>query len=46
MHAKGVQFAIYTAESATTCAGYPASKGYETIDGVCMRPSPHCQFLE
>ncbi len=29
MHAEGVQFAVYTAESPTTCAGYPASKGYE-----------------
>jgi hypothetical protein len=32
MHAEGVKFAVYTAESDTTCAGYPASKGYETID--------------
>eukprot|EP01059_Diplonema_ambulator_P032224 TRINITY_DN621_c0_g2_i2.p1 TRINITY_DN621_c0_g2~~TRINITY_DN621_c0_g2_i2.p1 ORF type:complete len:397 (+),score=118.11 TRINITY_DN621_c0_g2_i2:48-1238(+) len=32
MHQKGVKFAVYTAESATTCAGYPASKGYEKID--------------
>ena len=32
IHSKGVQYAIYTAESATTCAGYPASKGYETVD--------------
>ena len=32
MHQQNVKFAIYTAESKTTCAGYPASKGYETID--------------
>lgn len=32
MHRKNVSFAIYTAESATTCAGYPASKGYERVD--------------
>lgn len=32
MHNKSVAFAIYTAESATTCAGYPASKGHETVD--------------
>lgn len=32
MHQKGVQFAIYTAESPTTCAGYPASAGNEQLD--------------
>lgn len=32
MHGKGVKFAIYTAESTSTCGGYPASKGYEAID--------------
>ena len=32
MHAKNVRFAIYTAESPSTCAGYPASAGFETID--------------
>lgn len=32
MHTRNVSFAIYTAESKTTCAGYPASKGYESID--------------
>eukprot|EP01116_Phalansterium_solitarium_P006573 TRINITY_DN188_c0_g1_i1.p1 TRINITY_DN188_c0_g1~~TRINITY_DN188_c0_g1_i1.p1 ORF type:complete len:422 (+),score=159.08 TRINITY_DN188_c0_g1_i1:105-1370(+) len=32
MHARGVLFALYTAESTTTCAGYPASKGYESVD--------------
>eukprot|EP00048_Salpingoeca_helianthica_P014860 m.223921 g.223921 ORF g.223921 m.223921 type:complete len:494 (-) comp16352_c0_seq1:183-1664(-) len=32
MHAKNVSFAIYTAESHETCAGYPASRGYENID--------------
>eukprot|EP01059_Diplonema_ambulator_P032221 TRINITY_DN621_c0_g1_i1.p1 TRINITY_DN621_c0_g1~~TRINITY_DN621_c0_g1_i1.p1 ORF type:complete len:395 (+),score=100.25 TRINITY_DN621_c0_g1_i1:53-1237(+) len=34
MHGKGVKFAIYTAESPTTCAGYPASMGYESVDAV------------
>lgn len=34
MHAKGVKFAIYTAESPNTCAGYPASEGYETVDAL------------
>ncbi|OZA31017.1 MAG: hypothetical protein B7X93_01080 [Hydrogenophilales bacterium 17-61-9] len=32
MHKVNVSFASYTAESRTTCAGYPASKGYESID--------------
>eukprot|EP01064_Diplonema_japonicum_P028952 TRINITY_DN4567_c0_g2_i2.p1 TRINITY_DN4567_c0_g2~~TRINITY_DN4567_c0_g2_i2.p1 ORF type:complete len:396 (+),score=73.27 TRINITY_DN4567_c0_g2_i2:336-1523(+) len=32
MHNKGVKFAIYTAESKDTCAGYPASKGHERTD--------------
>ena len=32
MHNKSVKFAIYTAESDTTCAGYPASKGHEQVD--------------
>jgi hypothetical protein len=32
MHGKGVQFATYTAESPTTCAGYPASLDHETLD--------------
>ena len=32
MHNKGVKFAIYTAESKHTCAGYPASQGYEKVD--------------
>jgi len=32
MHSKGVQFATYTAESDTTCGGYPASKGHEDVD--------------
>jgi alpha-N-acetylgalactosaminidase len=32
MHNKSVQFGLYTAESYTTCAGYPASEGYETTD--------------
>eukprot|EP01064_Diplonema_japonicum_P030727 TRINITY_DN529_c0_g5_i1.p1 TRINITY_DN529_c0_g5~~TRINITY_DN529_c0_g5_i1.p1 ORF type:complete len:412 (+),score=113.06 TRINITY_DN529_c0_g5_i1:50-1237(+) len=34
MHQKNVKFAIYTAESPTTCAGYPASAGYESVDAV------------
>jgi hypothetical protein len=32
MHAKNVQYALYTAESTETCAGYPASLNYETLD--------------
>ena len=32
MHSKGVQFALYTAESTETCGGYPASQGHEKID--------------
>jgi len=32
MHASGVKFAYYTAESYTTCEGYPASRGYEQLD--------------
>ena len=36
MHAKNVQFALYTAESTETCAGYPASLGYETLDATTM----------
>jgi len=32
IHSKGLGFALYTAESTETCAGYPASKGYETLD--------------
>jgi len=32
MHSKGVQFATYTAESTTTCGGYPASEGHEAVD--------------
>lgn len=28
----GVRFAIYTAESPTTCAGYPASAKHEVVD--------------
>ena len=27
-----MQFALYTAESTETCAGYPASLGRETLD--------------
>ena len=32
VHAAGLGFAMYTAESSETCGGYPASKGYETLD--------------
>jgi len=31
-HSKGLNYALYTAESAKTCGGYPGSKGYETLD--------------
>ena len=36
MHSKGVRFALYTAESAETCGGYPASKDHETLDAQTM----------
>jgi len=32
VHKAGLSFAMYTAESTETCGGYPASKGYETLD--------------
>lgn len=32
MHARGIQFGLYTSESPTTCAQYPASAGYEQLD--------------
>ena len=32
MHSKNVRFGIYNDEGTKTCAGYPGSKGYETID--------------
>ena len=31
-HARNLSFAAYTAESATTCGGYPASAGHEELD--------------
>jgi len=31
-HSKGLKYALYTAESAITCGGYPASKDYEVLD--------------
>jgi len=31
-HSKGLKYALYTAESATTCGGYPASKDHEELD--------------
>ena len=32
VHAAGLGFAMYTAESTETCGGYPASKGFEVLD--------------
>jgi hypothetical protein len=32
MHSKNVSFGLYTAESPTTCGGYPASANMETLD--------------
>ena len=32
VHAAGLSFAMYTAESSETCGGYPASQGYEMLD--------------
>ena len=32
IHAKGLSFAIYSAESTETCGGYPASEGHESLD--------------
>ena len=32
IHARGGKFGLYTAESATTCGGYPASLGHEALD--------------
>jgi hypothetical protein len=32
MHAKNATFGLYTAESPTTCGGYPASAGHEALD--------------
>jgi alpha-galactosidase len=34
LHAKGLQFGIYTAPGPTTCAGYWGSHGYETQDAA------------
>ncbi len=34
IHAKGATFGLYTAESPTTCGGYPASLGFETLDAL------------
>ena len=37
MHGKGATFGLYTAESPTTCGGYPASApDHEKIDAVCF----------
>merc|ERR1711871_1628444 len=32
IHSKGATFGLYTAESSTTCGGYPASAGNEELD--------------
>ena len=32
MHSKGATFGLYTAESPSTCGGYPASAGFEELD--------------
>ena len=32
VHNKGLTFAIYSAESSTTCGGYPASANHEVLD--------------
>lgn len=32
VHAAGLSFAMYTAESTETCGGYPASLGFEALD--------------
>ena len=32
LHARGLKFAMYTAESDTTCGGWPGSRGYEELD--------------
>jgi len=34
MHSKNVQFGLYTAESPTTCGGYPASADHEVLDAL------------
>jgi hypothetical protein len=31
-HSKGINYALYTAESDTTCGGYPGSKDHEMLD--------------
>ena len=31
-HSKGLKYALYTAESPTTCGGYPASANHEALD--------------
>ena len=31
-HSKGLKYALYTAESPTTCGGYPASANHEMLD--------------
>ena len=32
VHALGLKFGIYSSAGTNTCAGWPASLGYETID--------------
>ena len=34
IHGKGLKYAQYTAESPTTCEGYPASAGHEGLDAM------------
>ena len=33
-HAKGLKYALYTAESDATCGGYPGSKDHEDLDAT------------
>ena len=34
VHAAGARFGLYTAESASTCGGYPGSAGHEALDAA------------
>lgn len=34
VHAAGIGLGVYTAESSTTCEGYPGSRGYEAVDAT------------
>ena len=46
-HSKGVKYALYTAESPTTCGGYPASANHEVKD-VAHWPMhwPHARLAD